>query len=221
MSKRVVFNPIFQHIQGKFNLKDEDGCAMPVTFKEMNASGHRVLQIGESRKRDLEQKPYSQEELIHQGKFKIAHAQTNLAMKDEAQKAAFVNEYKAALKAGTTQANTLRGFVFAKFYEDAEFTPTPNPTPGGNTGNTTNPDRQFTISVTSANTEQGTVSGGGTFSEGSRITVTAVPKSGFAFDKWSDGVTTASRSIQVSQNLSLTASFKEATGGGDGEDTFS
>lgn len=76
------------------------------------------------------------------------------------------------------------------------------------------------------NAGQGTVTGGGTYSEGSRITITATPKSGYAFDKWSDGVTTASRSIQVSQNLTLTASFKTATGGGtgaggDGEDDFS
>lgn len=98
--------------------------------------------------------------------------------------------------------------------------------PGGGGGSNsgsgsdgTNPNRQYTISVSSANTEQGTVSGGGTFSEGSRITVTATPKSGYDFDRWSDGVTTASRNIQVTQNLTLTASFKTASS--DGEDGFS
>lgn len=93
----------------------------------------------------------------------------------------------------------------------------------GSSGGSTS--RQYTISATSANTAQGTVTGGGTFSEGSRITVTATPKAGFAFDKWSDGVTTASRNITVSQNLTLTATFKTASGGtgagGDGEDDFS
>ena len=85
---------------------------------------------------------------------------------------------------------------------------------GGGTGSGTNTTRQYTINVSSANTTQGTVTGGGTFSEGSRITVTATPKSGYAFDKWSDGVTTASRNITVSQNLTLTATFKTATSGG-------
>lgn len=99
---------------------------------------------------------------------------------------------------------------------------------GSSGSNGSSQNRQYTISATSADTSQGTVTGGGTFSEGSRITVTATPKAGFAFDKWSDGVTTASRNITVSQNLSLTATFKTASGGtgagGDGtggEDDFS
>ena len=87
------------------------------------------------------------------------------------------------------------------------------PTGGGSTntqGGTTT--RQYTLTIQSANTAQGTVTGGGTYSEGSRVNVTATPKSGFQFDKWSDGNTSASRTINVSQNLSLTASFKEAQG---------
>lgn len=97
-----------------------------------------------------------------------------------------------------------------------------DPNGGGNgggqqTGGNTNTNRQYTISVSSANTDQGTVTGGGTYSEGSRVNVTATPKSGYAFDKWSDGNTSASRTINVTQNLTLTASFKEATQG-DGND---
>ena len=99
-----------------------------------------------------------------------------------------------------------------------------NPSNPSNGSNTSNPssgstNRQYTLSVTSANTAQGTVTGGGTYSEGSRVNVTATPKSGFQFDKWSDGNTSASRTINVTQNLSLTASFKEATqGGGTGNE---
>lgn len=66
---------------------------------------------------------------------------------------------------------------------------------------------QYTISVISANTAQGTVSGGGTFTSGSRIQIVATPKSGYAFDKWSDGNTAATRQHTVSQNLNLTAQF--------------
>ena len=222
MSKRVVYNPIFNHIQGKYSLKDEDGHATPITFKEMAASGHKTLQIGESRKRNLNQLPYSQKELDHQAKFKVAQANAIAALKDSALKSAFADEFKAALTAGTTKATTLRGFAFTKYYTDPAYVPTPNPE-GSGTGSGTNPARQYTISVTSANTAQGTVSGGGTYSEGSRITITATPKTGYAFDRWSDGSTQASRSIQVTQNLTLTATFKTATTSGDGsgdEETY-
>ena len=94
----------------------------------------------------------------------------------------------------------------------------PSSPSGGNTsGSGTNTNRQYTISVTSANTAQGTVTGGGTYSEGSRVNVTATPKSGYAFDKWSDGNTQATRTINVTQNLSLTASFKAVSSGGNTE----
>lgn len=73
--------------------------------------------------------------------------------------------------------------------------------------------------MTSANTAQGTVSGGGTFTSGSRIEIKATPKSGYAFDKWSDGNTSATRQLTVSQNLSLTASFKEVSAGGGTDQT--
>ena len=93
---------------------------------------------------------------------------------------------------------------------------------GGNTPSGGNPStgsgqaqtRQYTISVQSANTAQGTVTGGGTYSEGSRVNVTATPMSGYAFEKWSDGNTSASRTINVTQNLTLTASFKAVSSGG-------
>ena len=93
-----------------------------------------------------------------------------------------------------------------------------NPSTGSGTGTSGNGSQnsngQYTISVTSANTAQGTVSGGGTFTRGSRIEIKATPKSGYAFDKWSDGNTSATRQITVSQNLSLTASFIRSTGSG-------
>ena len=93
---------------------------------------------------------------------------------------------------------------------------------GGNTPSGGNSTRQYTISVTSANTAQGTVTGGGIYTEGSRINVTATPKSGYQFDKWSDSNTSASRTINVTQNISLTAQFKAVNGGstsGNEDDT--
>ena len=84
--------------------------------------------------------------------------------------------------------------------------------PGGTTGQT----KKRTLTVRSANESQGSVSGGGTFDEGSTQTVQATPKTGFAFDKWSDGSTQNPRTVKLTSDLTLTASFKTATtGGGD------
>ena len=84
--------------------------------------------------------------------------------------------------------------------------------PGGTTGQT----KKRTLTVRSANESQGSVSGGGTFDEGSTQTVRATPQTGFAFDKWSDGSTQNPRTVKLTSDLTLTASFKMATtGGGD------
>ena len=88
-----------------------------------------------------------------------------------------------------------------------------DPNGGGNgsgtqTGGNTN--RQYTISVSSADSNQGTVSGGGTYSEGSRVNISATAKSGYAFDKWNDGNTQSTRTVNVSKNESFVAQFKVA-----------
>ena len=85
--------------------------------------------------------------------------------------------------------------------------------PGGTTGQT----KKCTLTVRSANESQGSVSGGGTFDEGSTQTVRATPKTGFAFDKWSDGSTQNPRTVKLTSDLTLTASFKAATTGGGGQ----
>ena len=85
--------------------------------------------------------------------------------------------------------------------------------PGGTTGQT----KKRTLTVRSANESQGSVSGGGTFDEGSTQTVRATPKTGFAFDKWSDGSTQNPRTVKLTSDLTLTASFKAATTGGGGQ----
>ena len=110
--------------------------------------------------------------------------------------------------------------------EDPDNEPT-DPNGGGNgsgtdtNGSGTNTSRQYTISVTSANTDQGTVSGGGTYSEGSRVNISATPKAGYQFDKWDDGNTSATRTVSVSKNESFVAQFKVADSsepGGSGDD---
>lgn len=56
------------------------------------------------------------------------------------------------------------------------------------------------------------------YTEGSRVTITATPKAGFAFDKWSDGSTLATRSLTIDKAYNLVAIFK-ATEAGGGTDT--
>ena len=91
-----------------------------------------------------------------------------------------------------------------------------NPGSPSNPGGTTGQAKKRTLTVRSANESQGSVSGGGTFDEGSTQTVRATPKPGFAFDKWSDGSTQNPRTVKLTSDLTLTASFKAATtGGGD------
>ena len=88
--------------------------------------------------------------------------------------------------------------------------------PGGGSSQPAPAKPKRTLTVRSANVSQGNVSGGGTFDDGSTQTVRATPKTGFAFDKWSDGSTQNPRTVKITSDLTLTASFKtDTTGGGD------
>ena len=130
----------------------------------------------------------------------------------------------------SAQAAVLKAIKEGKTNVDISAPITPgNPGGGSPSGGTSNPSdttgqpKKRTLTVRSANESQGSVSGGGTFDEGSPQTVRATPKSGFAFDKWSDGSTQNPRTVKLTSDLTLTASFKTATtGGGDqgsGEDS--
>jgi len=124
----------------------------------------------------------------------------------------------------SAQAAVLKAIKEGKTNVDISAPITPgNPGGGSPSGGTGQPKPKRTLTVRSANESQGSVSGGGTFDEGSTQTVRATPKSGFAFDKWSDGSTQNPRTVKLTSDLTLTASFKTATtGGGDqgsGEDS--
>ncbi len=58
----------------------------------------------------------------------------------------------------------------------------------------------------------GTVDGGGTYPEGTEVTLTATANTGYIFSHWSDGLTTNPRTITVNANANYTAYF--ITGGG-------
>ena len=114
----------------------------------------------------------------------------------------------------SAQAAVLKAIKEGKTNVDISAPVNPDGSPS-NPGGTTQPKKR-TLTVRSANESQGSVSGGGTFDEGSTQTVRATPKTGFAFDKRSDGSTQNPRTVKLSSDLTLTASFKTATtGGGD------
>ena len=72
---------------------------------------------------------------------------------------------------------------------------------------------QYTLSVSSG--EGGSVSAmGGTYDEGTSVTITATPNDGYVFTGWSDGSTNSEISITLNSNISLSASFERNIQGG-------
>ena len=66
----------------------------------------------------------------------------------------------------------------------------------------------YTLMVLSSNEEMGTVTGGGSYEEGTEATLTATPVSeACVFENWSDGSTENPRTLTVTENVELTATF--------------
>ena len=68
---------------------------------------------------------------------------------------------------------------------------------------------QYTLIVSSADTQKGNVSGGGTYTYGQKASIVATPNEGYSFKKWSDGDINASRTITIVSDSNLIASFEE------------
>ena len=69
----------------------------------------------------------------------------------------------------------------------------------------------YTVTVNSNDVTMGTVSGGGTYEEGTTITLTAAANNDFHFEHWSDGNTQNPRNITVNSDITLTAYFAQNT----------
>lgn len=67
---------------------------------------------------------------------------------------------------------------------------------------------KYTLTLSVSPSNGGSVSGGGTYDKGQSVTIIATPSSGYEFVKWSDGNTNASRTVTITANLSLTATFR-------------
>ena len=66
---------------------------------------------------------------------------------------------------------------------------------------------KYTLSLSSSPSYAGTTSGQGTYESGTRVTVNAVPNSGYRFVRWSDGLS-QQHTVTMNANKSLTAYFE-------------
>ena len=66
----------------------------------------------------------------------------------------------------------------------------------------------YTITVLSNDEEMGSVTGGGTFLDGTQVTITATANNGYRFINWSDGSTEAARTVTVTSDATYTAIFE-------------
>lgn len=73
------------------------------------------------------------------------------------------------------------------------------------------PIKEYTITVYVAPEGSGTVEGAGKYEEGKTATLVALPAEGYEFLQWSDGNTDNPRTITVTENLTLIATFKKKT----------
>lgn len=84
---------------------------------------------------------------------------------------------------------------------------------GSNPSDAPEPATRYTITVTSSNTSQGTVTGGGTYTEGDTVTLRATAKSGYEFTGWYSGNSKVSEAnpytFTASQDRTLVARFAE------------
>ena len=76
-------------------------------------------------------------------------------------------------------------------------------------------DTHFTVTVLSADTAMGDVTGGGVYELGMLVELTATPKRNYSFKCWSDGVGDNPRYINVTSDITYTAEFYDPYNGHD------
>ncbi len=90
---------------------------------------------------------------------------------------------------------------------------------GGNEDNATGSEDTAILTLAAAPSNGGSVTGAGTYPVGQSVQISASANGGYTFVKWSDGDTNATRTIEVTESLSLTATFQaQSSGGGDDEE---
>ncbi|GEM_PF-4603271 len=168
--------------------------------------------------RNLETNPYSERELEVQTDFgetsQIAAAwtQANRVYKANSRKidlAASTADYRKMRAAFEAQDEivTFQAFVWSKVVNGAVVVPDVAVSGGSST-------TQYTLTLAASPVGGGTVTGAGQYNSGASASISAVAASGYTFTRWSDGVTTASRSVVMNANKNLSAIFTAASSGG-------
>lgn len=80
------------------------------------------------------------------------------------------------------------------------------------------PLNEYTVELIANNPEMGTVSGSGTYAQGTSVAILAYPYPGYRFERWSDGDTIPHRTIVVNEDIVLVAYFARI--GNSVEDDF-
>ncbi len=70
-------------------------------------------------------------------------------------------------------------------------------------------EQTWTVTVSANNSSYGSVSGGGTYANGSTVTITATPADSYKFVKWSNGLTSTTANIIVTSDTTIVAEFAE------------
>jgi len=66
--------------------------------------------------------------------------------------------------------------------------------------------KQYTLTATAG--VGGSVTGGGTFSQGTEVAITATPDACYSFTSWSDGNNNPQRTVNINGDQNITANFE-------------
>ena len=80
---------------------------------------------------------------------------------------------------------------------------------GGDSGDSQpQPSGKKTLAIMVTPSEGGSVTGAGTYDAGTQVSVEAIPNEGYEFAEWEDGDSFPTRSVQVNDDVTLTAKFE-------------
>ena len=119
-----------------------------------------------------------------------------------------LNYVKCLLKPDTSNctANWLNGVAssgtFVKNNEANNWERSVNGIPVGWNVQNYPPTTTYTVTL---NGDNCTLNGGGTYNEGTTVEISCIPNTGYYFVRWSDGNTNATRTITVTEDITLTA----------------
>ena len=89
---------------------------------------------------------------------------------------------------------------------------------GGGGDSQPQPTGKKTLAIMVTPSEGGSVTGAGTYDAGTRVSVEATPNEGYKFLEWDDGDNYPTRSVQVNEDMTLTAKFAPVQKTDEGDD---